>query len=85
MADGGTITPALSPKTLPTSHPANHSDHLVAAYTPTEVAAHNRTSDSWIIIDKNVYNITDFQAEHPGGDRSKFFFFFSFPLYPWVM
>ncbi len=26
------------------------------------------TSNSWVIIDDSVYNVSDYMVEHPGGD-----------------
>jgi cytochrome b involved in lipid metabolism len=31
-----------------------------------EVSAHKKPDDLWVIIDEDVYNLTDFQTEHPG-------------------
>ncbi|VDK85911.1 unnamed protein product [Litomosoides sigmodontis] len=38
-------------------------------YTSAEVATHNNASSTWIIIDNNVYDVTKFLEEHPGGDE----------------
>lgn len=32
-----------------------------------EVALHNKPEDAWLIIDGNVYDVTKWAAEHPGG------------------
>ncbi|KAJ3788978.1 FMN-dependent dehydrogenase-domain-containing protein [Lentinula aff. detonsa] len=32
-----------------------------------EVSKHNNTKSCWVIIDKKVYDVTDFLQEHPGG------------------
>jgi cytochrome b involved in lipid metabolism len=37
------------------------------AFTAQEVAQHNNRSDCWTIIHNNVYDITDFISQHPGG------------------
>ncbi len=37
-------------------------------FTKEEVAQHKTRDDCWIIVDKNVYDVTDYIDEHPGGD-----------------
>ena len=39
--------------------------------SPAEVAKHNTMHDSWLIINSEVYDVTKFQHEHPGGAKSK--------------
>jgi cytochrome b involved in lipid metabolism len=39
-----------------------------AKYKMGDVANHNTSSDAWIVIDNNVYNITDWIPKHPGGE-----------------
>ena len=38
--------------------------------TLDEVKKHNKETDAWIVIDDNVYNITDYIDKHPGGKES---------------
>lgn len=33
-----------------------------------EVNLHNKKDDCWIVIEKQVYDITDFISKHPGGE-----------------
>jgi cytochrome b involved in lipid metabolism len=40
-------------------------------YSLQEVSRHNTAKDLWIVIDKEVFDVTEFQAEHPGGERSE--------------
>lgn len=37
------------------------------AYTVSQVANHNSTTDCWLIINNNVYDVSKFLGEHPGG------------------
>lgn len=39
------------------------------SYSPGEVAQHNTASDLWVIIDQDVYDLSDFMDEHPGGQK----------------
>ncbi|KAI2626254.1 ferredoxin reductase-like protein [Xylaria nigripes] len=36
-------------------------------YTLKEVAAHNTPGDLWMVIHGNVYNVTEYLEDHPGG------------------
>lgn len=35
--------------------------------TATDVAKHNNRDSCWIIVEGQVYDVTDFLEEHPGG------------------
>ena len=35
-------------------------------FSASDVAAHKKPDDLWIIVDKDVYDMTKFQTEHPG-------------------
>lgn len=37
-----------------------------------EVVQHNKRADTWIVVDGEVYDMTEFAPEHPGGPESKF-------------
>ena len=36
-------------------------------YTIDEISLHNKENDAWVIINKDVYDITNFLNIHPGG------------------
>jgi len=38
-------------------------------FTTADVASHNTGSDLYIIVDQDVYDLTKFQDEHPGGKK----------------
>ncbi len=41
-----------------------------ASYPMTEVAKHNSVSDCWTAISGDVYNLTSFISQHPGGPQA---------------
>lgn len=41
-------------------------------FSPSDVAAHKKPDDLWVIVDEDVYDMTAFQAEHPGEQASPF-------------
>jgi len=38
-------------------------------FTKSDVASHNKGDDLYIIVDDDVYDLTKFQDEHPGGKK----------------
>ena len=41
-------------------------------FSKDDVAAHKSKEDLYIIVDEDVYDLTKFQDEHPGGQKSEF-------------
>lgn len=41
----------------------------MSTYTVEDVSNHNTSDDIWIIINNDVFDITDFIDEHPGGKQ----------------
>jgi hypothetical protein len=39
-------------------------------FSTADVASHKTANDLWIIVDEDVYDLTNFQEEHPGGKKS---------------
>ncbi|RKF71546.1 Acyl-CoA dehydrogenase apdG [Golovinomyces cichoracearum] len=37
--------------------------------SPADVATHNKPDDIYVIVDENVYDLTEFQDDHPGGKK----------------
>jgi cytochrome b involved in lipid metabolism len=42
-------------------------------FSTDEVASRNKSADLLIIINDDVYDLTQFQEDHPGGKKSKWF------------
>lgn len=61
-AQPDTSTTATTPTTNPDT-PTSSTDNL----TKAGVAKHTSSSDCWIIVEKSVYDVTDFLNQHPGG------------------
>jgi cytochrome b involved in lipid metabolism len=40
-------------------------------FSTSDVASHNKTEDLFIIVDEDVYDLTKFQDDHPGGKKSE--------------
>ena len=39
-------------------------------FTAAEVGGHNKPDDLYLIVDGDVFDLTKFQDEHPGGKKS---------------
>jgi cytochrome b involved in lipid metabolism len=67
-----TTSPKATPSTTPTkpttttpkpSTPTSNPNE----YTLAQIATHNSSSSCWTIVNNNVYDLTSFVNEHPGG------------------
>lgn len=38
-------------------------------YSQSDVASHNKPDSLWIVVDGDVYDLTKFQDDHPGGKK----------------
>lgn len=47
--------------------PAQQTPAGPKTYTAADVAPHNTAKDCWLIIENQVFNVTQFLSEHPGG------------------
>jgi len=48
---------------------ASSSTPVLKKYALKEVAGHNNKKSTWIVIHDNVYDVTKFLEEHPGGEE----------------
>lgn len=55
-------------ETIQTSHPnPKPSSQTNQTFTISQVAKHNNSSSCWLIINAQVYDVTSFLSQHPGG------------------
>jgi len=45
------------------------SDSSVKKYSLADISKHNSNEEAWIVIHNNIYNVTEFLNEHPGGEE----------------
>ena len=45
---------------------------MAQRFSAADVATHNKTDNLYIIVDEDVYDLTKFQDDHPGGKKSVF-------------
>lgn len=43
----------------------------IKVFSINDVSMHNTPNDIWLVIDNDIYDVTRFQHEHPGGAKSK--------------
>lgn len=67
-------TPDTAQSNTPTTNPTTPTEststpaHTASGYTAAEVASHNSASSCWSIINGNVYDLTAWISQHPGGE-----------------
>ena len=49
---------------------ATTTTNVTASYTLTDVSKHNKSTDCWTVVNKNVYNLTSWIKQHPGGQSA---------------
>ena len=65
-----TPVPTPIPKPTPTPIPAPTPTPVANSHTLSEVALHNNAQSCWTAISGNVYDLTPFINQHPGGLRA---------------
>jgi cytochrome b involved in lipid metabolism len=68
------VTPSRAPESAPNTHSNSKvvTRKFVPRYHPitwNEVSRHKSKNDLWLVIRGQVYNVTDFVDEHPGGEE----------------
>ncbi len=43
---------------------------MAKTFSKEDVATHSKPDNLWVVIDEDVYDLTQFQEEHPGGKKS---------------
>ena len=60
---------AAPQQSAPAAPPAPQKKEL-KTYSADEVAQHNKESDCWVVVNKQVLDLTTFLPDHPGGKRA---------------
>ncbi|GAA5914647.1 uncharacterized protein JCM6883_001028 [Sporobolomyces salmoneus] len=60
-----------TPTSIPSSQPLSPSEEpsMSKAISASEVANHKSADSAWVIIEGNVYDVTEFLEDHPGGKK----------------
>lgn len=72
---GENDTAPITPETTPVSStPAAPTDttpvSMASMHTMMQVSLHNSASSCWSVIDGNVYDLTNWISQHPGGQQA---------------
>lgn len=64
-----TSNPQAQSTSTPTANgtQTSPSGNTSASYTMADTAKHSTSSDCWIVIHNQVFNVTNFLSQHPGG------------------
>ncbi|XP_004683525.2 PREDICTED: fatty acid desaturase 2-like protein FADS2P1 [Condylura cristata] len=65
-AANGTATGSEKQKTSGSCSAPRKSHHT---YSWQEIQRHSQEADQWLVVDRKVYNVTDWAARHPGGRK----------------
>ena len=49
--------------------PPQLQEDALPTYTREEVAKHKKSTDCWVVVHGQVYDVTNWLARHPGGAR----------------
>lgn len=52
------------PQQLHITHPS-----MSKTFSLQEISSHNTEKDCWVVVDGNIYDVTSFLPEHPGGKK----------------
>ena len=66
---GGLFLVNQSKKTTVAGSSVTQTDNTGSFYTLSDVASHSSKNDCWMVIEGNVYDVTFFIPNHPGGSR----------------
>lgn len=58
-----------------TMEPESRHDAEAMHFSHEEVAMHNTPTDLWLIIDGDIYDMSAFSEEHPGGRQGQLSFY----------
>mmetsp|Transcript_35323 Transcript_35323/g.48236 ORF Transcript_35323/g.48236 Transcript_35323/m.48236 type:complete len:263 (+) Transcript_35323:97-885(+) len=57
-----------APESPPKTPAPENKPKVLRELTMEEIAKHNKPEDLWVVIHNNVYDVTAYQRDHPGGE-----------------